>query len=73
VTGLDALRKATTSFDDEPCDQKEGSCLVAGAVESDRDVTGSGTFFPNKNGTILYFVFPRNTKIYKNFVLNFDV
>ena len=44
VTGLDALRKATTSFDDEPCDQKEGSCLVAGAVESDRDVTGSELF-----------------------------
>ena len=47
MTGLDALRKATTSFDDEPCDQKEGSCLVAGAVESDRDVTGSGTFWGN--------------------------
>ena len=29
--------------------------------------------FQNKNGTFLFFVFPRNTKIYKNFVLNFDV
>jgi len=30
--------------------------------------------FPNeKNGTILFFVLRAKTKIYKNFVLNFDV
>lgn len=37
--------KTTTSLDDEPCDhQEEGSCLVPGAVESDRDVTFSEHF-----------------------------
>ena len=42
------MRNTTTSLDDEPCDyQKEGSCLVPGAVESDRDVTCSGTFWGN--------------------------
>ena len=40
------MRNTTTSLDDEPCDyQKEGSCLVPGAVESDRDVTCSETLF----------------------------
>ena len=29
--------------------------------------------FPDKNGTILFFGFRKNKKIYKTFVLNFDV
>ena len=40
VTRHVALCKTTISVDEEPCDyQKAGSCLVPGAVESDRDVT----------------------------------
>ena len=48
------MRDTTSSFDDEPCDyQKAGSCLVPGAVESDRDghVFGKLLFWGNgKNG-----------------------
>ena len=36
------VRVTRTRVDDEPCDyQKAGSCLVPGAVESDRDLTCS--------------------------------
>jgi len=59
------LLRTATRLDEEPCDyQNEGSCLVPGAVESDRDVTFLGTSFFGGTGKLSAGVFFRHNPIF---------